>query len=85
MSETVEPLNSSDEFVFYTDKHVEYIRKVSADTESFEFLVTQHLRMSGVYWGLTALYMLGIDLKQEKSYDGMIKWILSCQDQESGG
>lgn len=78
MSETEAP-------AFYTDKHVAYIRKVSADVESFEYLVTQHLRMSGVYWGLTAMALLGQDLKAEPSYPGMVEWILKCQDKESGG
>lgn len=71
--------------VFYKEKHVEYIRKVSMDTESFEYLATQHFRMSGIYWGLTSLYLLGVDIKQESSYSGMVDWILSCQDQSSGG
>lgn len=70
---------------FYTAQHVGYIQRVSADTESFEYLVTQHLRMSGVYWGLTAMALLGRDLKSEPSYNGMVEWILSCQDPVSGG
>jgi len=70
---------------FIRDKHADYIRKVSADTESFEYLVSQHLRMSGVYWGLTAMYLLGINIKEEPSSEGMVEWILSCFDAESGG
>lgn len=70
---------------FCLDKHVAYIRKVSSDVESFEYLVTQHLRMSGVYWGLTAMALLGKDLKAEASYAGMVDWIMACQDKDSGG
>ena len=70
---------------FCLEKHVAYIRKLSADTESFEFLVSQHLRMSGIYWGLTAMALLGHNLKKEPSYPGMIDWVISCQDKESGG
>lgn len=70
---------------FLRDKHAAYIRKVSADTESFEYLVSQHLRMSGVYWGLTAMYLLGVDLKQEPSSVGMVDWVMSCYDPETGG
>ena len=29
------------------------------DAESFEYWVTEHLRLSGIYWGLTALDMMG--------------------------
>lgn len=70
---------------FLHSKHTEYIRKVSADTESFEYLVSQHLRMSGVYWGLTALTLLGVDLHGEVVSGGMIDWIFSCFDEVSGG
>lgn len=70
---------------FCHDKHVAYIRKVSADTESFDYLVSQHLRMSGVYWGLTALSLLGVKLETESFSDTMIEWILSCYDETTGG
>lgn len=70
---------------FFHGKHCAYIRKVSADTESFEYLVSQHLRMSGVYWGSTALVLLGVDIEVEPFSVGMIDWIMSCYDEESGG
>lgn len=41
----------------------------------------EHLRMSGAYWGLTALdIMKRLD---EISIDEIVPWILKCQD-ESG-
>jgi len=80
MSEFKEPLP-----VFHTDKHIQYIQKISSDVQSYEYLVTQHLRMSGIYWGLTSLALLGRDLKEEGSYVGMVDWILSCQDAATGG
>lgn len=45
--------------------------------ESFEFFATEHFRMSGVYWGLTALYLLG----RPDALDGaaVVDWVLSCQ------
>eukprot|EP01040_Poterioochromonas_malhamensis_P024791 gene24791-30762_t len=70
---------------FHHQKHVDYIRKVSADTESFEYLVSQHLRMSGVYWGLTALALLGVDLHSESVSSSILEWIFSCFDEASGG
>ncbi|RYH32073.1 hypothetical protein EON65_01275 [archaeon] len=70
---------------FIREKHITYVRQVSSDTESFEYLVSQHLRMSGVYWGLTAMYLLGVNLKEEPSSVGMVDWILTCFDAESGG
>ena len=57
--EPLEPLPNFDVL-----KTVEHIKKVSADTSSFEFVVTAHLRMSGVYWGLAAMSLLGRDLQE---------------------
>jgi len=44
---------------------------------SFEFFATEHFRLSGVYWGVTALYLIARTnfLDQEE----VITWILSCQ------
>ena len=73
---------------FFKDKHRDYIRKISSDNSSFEYLVTQHLRMSGVYWGLTALHLLGVNLNEEPfpvDKQSIINWILTCYDPESGG
>ena len=39
--------------------HRSYILRVSSDTDSFEFQVSEHLRLSGVCWGACALHLLG--------------------------
>jgi len=70
---------------FYYDKHVKYIKKVASDTESFEFLVSQYLRMSGVYWGMTAMSILGKDMNVDMDGPGIVEWVLTCQDPVSGG
>jgi len=70
---------------FIYDKHVSYIKKVANDVESFEYLVSQYIRMSGVYWGMTAMAMLGQDLKLEMNSDALVEWVLECQDGETGG
>lgn len=69
---------------FFHDKHVEYIRKVANDKESFEFIVSQHLRMSGVYWTLTSISLLGLDISDILNLSELIDWVFSCQD-DSGG
>jgi geranylgeranyl transferase type-2 subunit beta len=75
----------SESIEFLRDKHINYIRKVSSDVSSFEYLVSQHLRMSGVYWGLTSLVLLGLDLKQEVFPENIVEWIFTCYDPVSGG
>lgn len=43
------------------DAHMRFIKALNepSHASSFEGVVTQHLRMSGVYWGLSALWILG--------------------------
>lgn len=68
---------------FYKEKHINYIKKISNDKESFEFTASQHFRMSGVYWGMTALSLL-----QEKPdnlfINEIIEWVMSCQHNNGG-
>lgn len=55
---------------------------VLQDHESFMYLATEHFRMSGVYWGLTALQLLGkLDLLNE---DTILEWVLRCQKEDGG-
>jgi geranylgeranyl transferase type-2 subunit beta len=76
--------NALEERTFYEEKHIKYIKKVANDTSSFEFVVSQHLRMSGVYWGLTALSILGVDINAEMDTETIVEWALSCQDDTGG-
>lgn len=70
---------------FVDDKHKLYIKKIANDKESFEYIVTEHFRMSGVYWAFTAMSLLGCDLDNDLNSQEIIEWVLSCQDKESGG
>lgn len=46
------------------------------------FHLSEHLRMNGIYWGLTALCML--DRKDALDRDDMIKWVMSCWHEKQG-
>ena len=71
--------------MFVENKHIDYIMKVSKDKSSFEYEISQHFRMSGVYWGLTAMSILGRDLAEEMDTAEIVRWVLQCQDEVSGG
>jgi geranylgeranyl transferase type-2 subunit beta len=47
-----------------------------------EYWLTEHLRLNGVYWGLTALHLLGHPeaLPREET----INFVLSCQNEDGG-
>ncbi|KAJ5166706.1 beta subunit of rab geranylgeranyltransferase [Penicillium canariense] len=63
-------------------KHVTYIKNLDTRKEELEYWLTEHLRLNGVYWGLTALHLLGHPdaLPREETID----FVLSCQ-KENGG
>jgi geranylgeranyl transferase type-2 subunit beta len=69
---------------FMLEKHAAYIKTISNDKASFEFTVSQHFRMSGVYWGLTALSLLGKNLADEIDVDEISSWVMDCQHENGG-
>ena len=84
MSDFVNGNCGMDDPSFLAEKHAEYIKKISNDNESFEFIMTQNIRMSGVYWGLTALSLLNKDLRIELNTLNIVDWVLSCQHPSGG-
>ena len=50
--------------------------------DNFEFYATEHFRVSGVYWGVVALSLLG----HLEDMDGkaIVQWVLSCQKDDGG-
>ena len=41
------------------DKHADYIHSYSEKKDDYEYIMTEYLRMSGIYWGLTAMDLMG--------------------------
>lgn len=64
-------------------KHADYILSYTKKKEDYEYTMTEHFRMSGMYWGLTAMDILGQLDKMSRSE--VIQFIHQCQDAESGG
>ncbi|KAJ3236317.1 hypothetical protein HDU81_010906 [Chytriomyces hyalinus] len=60
-----------------TDLHVSYIQGLDKKKESFEYWAGEHLRLNGVYWGLTSLHLL----KHESALDSneVIEYVLACR------
>ncbi|PLB36630.1 Rab geranylgeranyltransferase subunit beta BET2 [Aspergillus candidus] len=63
-------------------KHVDYIKNLDSRREELEYWLTEHLRLNGLYWGLTALHLL--DCPEGLPRDATVDFVLSCQH-ESGG
>ena len=62
--------------------HVKYIQSLDSRKDEYDYWLTEHLRLNGLYWGLTALHLLGKPdaLPRAETID----FVLSCQH-ESGG
>ncbi|KAI4471381.1 geranylgeranyl transferase type beta subunit [Holotrichia oblita] len=65
------------------DKHADFIIKLFHSEDNYEFAITDYLRMSGMYWGLTALDL--IHKKDQHLRTDLFDFIKNCQDPESGG
>jgi geranylgeranyl transferase type-2 subunit beta len=62
--------------------HVRYIQSLDTRKDEYEYWLTEHLRLNGLYWGLTALHLLGRPdaLPRDKTID----FVLSCQHENGG-
>lgn len=71
-----------DELQLATAAHVKYIQSLDTRKDEYDYWLTEHLRLNGLYWGLTALHLLRHPnaLPRDKTID----FVLSCQH-ESGG
>merc|ERR1719240_145713 len=65
------------------ERHVHYITHLDDDKETIEYMMTEHLRMGGMYWGITGLDLLGA--LDDARKDEIVSWVLGCQDPRSPG
>lgn len=71
-----------DELCLVASAHVRYIQSLDTRKDEYEYWLTEHLRLNGLYWGLTALHLLGRPdaLPRDKTID----FVLSCQHENGG-
>ncbi|CAB3359034.1 Hypothetical predicted protein [Cloeon dipterum] len=63
--------------------HSDYIAAYGENKEDYEYCMTEYLRMSGIYWGLTAMALMGELDRMNKGE--VLQFVRSCQDPVSGG
>ncbi|KAH9488414.1 hypothetical protein Btru_067372, partial [Bulinus truncatus] len=63
-------------------KHADYIASYGEKKEDYEYVMTEYLRMNGMYWGLTSLALIGHLGDMNRSE--VIDFIIKCQH-ECGG
>ncbi|KJA24695.1 hypothetical protein HYPSUDRAFT_76304 [Hypholoma sublateritium FD-334 SS-4] len=68
--------------ILLTDLHVSYIQKLGESKSDLAYHLSSHLRLNAVYWGFTALNILGRPEALDR--DEMIAFVMSCWDDEAG-
>lgn len=53
--------------ILYLEKHAEFIKDYGKKENTFEYGITDYLRVSGMYWGLTALELMNTLPTQSKN------------------
>ena len=84
--------------VFHRDTHLKYISSLSSKLDkpsSYEGAVTEHLRMSGIYWTYAALSLLvprpeadrvlGVTSAPSSERPSIVDWVLKCYVTQKGG
>ena len=65
-----------------TAAHVKYIQSLDTKKDEYEYWLTEHLRLNGLYWGLIALHLLRHPDALPR--DETINFVLSCQHENGG-
>uniref|UniRef100_A0A023FAL4 Geranylgeranyl transferase type-2 subunit beta n=2 Tax=Triatoma infestans TaxID=30076 RepID=A0A023FAL4_TRIIF len=66
-----------------TEKHLKFILSYGSNDDEYDYCTTEYLRMSGMYWVLTALGLMG--KVEEVNKRQFLDFINTCIDKESGG
>jgi hypothetical protein len=67
---------------FLMEKHRKYVVALQSKTDSFEYVVTEFLRMSGVYWGLCTMHLLSAGDEMDSKF--IADWVMKCQHESVG-
>lgn len=67
------------------EKHKQFIKSLNDDVtqQMIEYWLSEHLRLNGIYWGLTAVLLLQED--QVLAKEEVVKFVLECWDSKEGG
>ncbi|CAK1368060.1 unnamed protein product [Cercospora beticola] len=70
------------ELQLVVDKHVAYVQSLDTRRDELEYHLTEHLRISGIYWGLVSLHLLGHPDALPR--DGLLAYLFSCLHENGG-
>lgn len=64
------------------ERHIDYIKALDTKTQDLSYHLTEHLRLNGTYWGLTALCLL--DAKDAFNKNDIVNFVMSCHNEDGG-
>ncbi|CAD5121278.1 DgyrCDS9808 [Dimorphilus gyrociliatus] len=67
---------------FLKEKHSDYIEHYGSKHDVYEYKMSEYLRMCGLYWGLTAMDLLGNLNKMSR--EDVKRFVLTCQNDDGG-
>ncbi|KAJ3054174.1 hypothetical protein HK097_002496 [Rhizophlyctis rosea] len=72
----------SAESTFLKELHVKFIKQLDDNKDELEYWTGEHLRLSGVYWALTALDLMhSLEAFQKEE---VLEFVLSCLNDDGG-
>ncbi|KAI1333176.1 terpenoid cyclases/protein prenyltransferase alpha-alpha toroid [Xylariaceae sp. FL0255] len=71
-----------DELQLATAQHVRYVQSLDTKKDDYNYWLTEHLRLNGLYWGLISLHLLRHP--EALPRDETIDFVLSCQHDNGG-
>lgn len=66
------------------DKHEKYLKHYSNDDGGTEQMMAEYLKMSGMYWGLNALYIMDKLDDKSNEVNKALDFIKQCQNSDGG-
>lgn len=67
----------------YKEEHIRYIKSLDSKKQDYEYWLSEHLRINGMYWGLAALCCLNAIETFDKAE--VVGFVRSCWDNRTGG
>ncbi|KNC76590.1 hypothetical protein SARC_10918 [Sphaeroforma arctica JP610] len=67
----------------HTDAHVKYLAAFGKSQDDYEYHMSEHLRLNGIYWSLTALDMCH-KLDESVDVDEVFAFVMACQHPSGG-
>jgi geranylgeranyl transferase type-2 subunit beta len=65
-----------------TASHADFIAKYGSDPDDYEYAMSEFLRMNGIYWGVTAMDLMGRLSAMDRP--GIVQFLRDCQTPAGG-